>query len=80
MDFTIAALSDALRKIKEEMQLIPQLRLIISNTYLHHDILEIIFHVRGTLDIPFEISYALPRDAWMLVEDEGSVMFYSPGA
>jgi len=44
-------------------------RLILSCNYLQSDILEIIFKCRGALDIPFERSYALPANVWMLVDD-----------
>ena len=78
MDFSAAGLSEALAKMRNETGR-EEVRLIISNTYLHHQVCESIFYVRGKMDIPFEVSYALPRDAWMLVEDENKVIFYSPG-
>ena len=56
------------------------IRFICSSVYTQRDILEAIFGAEGSLSVPFEISYALPKDAWMLVEDENRAIFYSPGA
>ena len=81
-DFTSTALHEALIKMKSvvggDCEL--QARLVISKVYMHQYILECIFNARGKLDIPFEVSYALPVDAWMLVEDSDKAIFYSPGA
>jgi len=51
--------------------------LIVGSGYLHTDILKIIFSVRGRLDMPFEVSYALGRSAWILTD--GECIVYSPG-
>jgi len=70
--FSRAALQEALARHNWDKP-----RLIISCTYMQSDILEIIFSCRGSLDIPFEKSYALPSDAWLLVDSAGDNILVS---
>ena len=82
VDFTVTSLCGAIKLIKSEVErkeFDPRLRLIISSTYNHHTILEVIFTSRSRLDIPFEVSYALPSDAWMLIVEDEDIIFYNPG-
>ena len=77
-DFSWVSLKDAVDRFVRETEVQPQ-RIIISSVYVQGDILEAIFKVFGGLNLPFERSYALPMNAWMLVHDGGDI-FYSPGA
>ena len=80
-DFSSVMLNDALHTIKES-GIEPKdtfMRLLLSSEYRHHEIVTGIFECRGKLDIPFEISYILPRDSWLLFDDD-SFLFYSEGA
>jgi len=79
-DLTELGLLDAVRLMEQTVGTDRPIRLIFSSTYPHGEVLEVIFRVRGKLDIPFERSYALPSNAWMLVEDKGRAIFYSGGA
>lgn len=78
MDFSSTALHEALKLFKQNDRQDTGFRLIISKVYMHRETLEIIFNCRGSLDIPFEISYALPLSAWIIINDNGD-LFYSKG-
>ena len=78
MDFTIHSLSLAIDLMEVDLGKEASFRLIVGTMYEQRSILEVIFTVRGKLDIPFERSYCLDSDAWMLVADNGSI-FYAPG-
>ena len=79
MDFSATTLNEALKLFKQNDCEDTGFRLILSYGYVHREILEVIFNCRGVLDIPFEISYALPCDGWILVNGAGD-LFYSKGA
>ena len=73
MDLSAIAIHEAIIQLGGD-----NIRLICGSDYTHHIVLESIFHDRGKLDIPFETSYALDGDAWMIVSTNG--LLYSPGA
>ena len=77
-DFTIASLASAIQMIERDIGEDSKFTLILGALYEHRDTLEKIFVVRGKLDIPFERSYCLHTDAWILTVDNGSI-FYSQG-
>ena len=78
--FSVSALTEALNKMRYVIGKEVPIRLIISNVYPQYRILEIVSSTEESLNIPFEISYSLPANAWMLVEDQNKAIFYSPGA
>jgi hypothetical protein len=77
-DFTPVMFHEAIVLFREKFEHEPT-RLLIGSGYRYSEILETIFFVRTKLDLPFEVSYALQRDAWILIDDDGNI-FYSPGA
>ena len=49
-------------------------RLILSNVFTQIEIIEICFLALGKI-IPYEISYSLPREDWVAIDDKGNVNY-----
>ena len=79
-DFTGCSLKNAIDTMHEDGPNRARYRLILSNVYRQNTICEVIFYATGALNIPFEISYALPADAWILICADDNSMLVNPGA
>lgn len=74
---TVQSLQCAINILKEKDKNIKSFCLIVGHGYYQHQILEIIFNVRACLDIPYEISYILPMNDWILIDSSGDNILYS---